>query len=41
MAWAVENGLITGRTETTLAPAGTATRAESATLFQRYLERAE
>jgi hypothetical protein len=40
MAWAVESGLITGRTETTLAPAGTATRAEAATLLQRYLERA-
>jgi hypothetical protein len=40
MAWAVEGGLITGRTETTLAPAGTATRAEAATLLQRYLERA-
>ncbi|MDR1247471.1 MAG: S-layer homology domain-containing protein [Clostridiales Family XIII bacterium] len=38
MAWAVESGIITGRTETTLAPEGTATRAEAATLLQRYLE---
>jgi hypothetical protein len=38
MAWAVANGLITGRTATTLAPQGTATRAEAATLLQRYLE---
>jgi hypothetical protein len=38
MAWAVTNGLITGRTTTTLAPKGTANRAEAATLLQRYLE---
>jgi hypothetical protein len=38
MAWAVANGLITGRTATTLTPKGTATRAEAATLLQRYLE---
>jgi hypothetical protein len=38
MAWAVTGGLITGRTPTTLAPKGTATRAEAATLLQRYLE---
>jgi hypothetical protein len=38
MAWAVANGLMTGRTATTLAPKGTATRAEAATLLQRYLE---
>jgi hypothetical protein len=37
MAWAVAKGLITGRTATTLAPQGTATRAEAATLLQRYL----
>ncbi|MDR1299288.1 MAG: S-layer homology domain-containing protein, partial [Oscillospiraceae bacterium] len=37
MAWAVANGLITGRTETTLAPEIPATRAESAMLLQRYL----
>jgi hypothetical protein len=40
MAWAVETGLITGRTETTLAPLGTANRAEAATLLQRYFEKA-
>ncbi|MDR1247653.1 MAG: S-layer homology domain-containing protein [Clostridiales Family XIII bacterium] len=40
MAWAVESGLITGRTETTLAPPGTANRAEAATLLQRYFEMA-
>jgi hypothetical protein len=38
MAWAVANGLVTGRTATTLAPLGTANRAEAATLLQRYLE---
>jgi hypothetical protein len=38
MAWAVGKGLIAGRTETTLAPEGTATRAEAATLLQRYVE---
>jgi hypothetical protein len=38
MAWAVATGLITGRTATTLAPKGTATRAEAVTLLQRYLE---
>ncbi|MDR1136060.1 MAG: DUF4430 domain-containing protein [Clostridiales Family XIII bacterium] len=41
MTWAVNGGLLTGRTKTTLAPEGTATRAEAATLLQRYLERAE
>jgi hypothetical protein len=40
MAWAVETSLITGRTETTLAPGGTANRAEAATLLQRYFEKA-
>jgi hypothetical protein len=38
MAWAVETGLLTGRTKTTLAPKGTATRAEAATILQRYIE---
>jgi hypothetical protein len=38
MAWAVANGLITGRTTTTLAPKGTANRAEAATMLRRYLE---
>jgi hypothetical protein len=38
MAWAVANGLVTGRTETTLAPQIPANRAEAAMLLQRYLE---
>ena len=36
MAWAVEMGLLTGRTQTTLAPGGTATRAETAVLLERF-----
>ena len=35
MTWAVEKGLITGMTETTLAPAGLTTRAQAATLLMR------
>ncbi|MDR0446030.1 MAG: S-layer homology domain-containing protein, partial [Oscillospiraceae bacterium] len=38
MRWANAAGLITGRTETTLAPKGTASRAEAATLLQRYMQ---
>jgi len=38
MEWANVNGLITGRTLTTLAPNGTATRAESAAILQRFIE---
>ncbi|MDR1329169.1 MAG: S-layer homology domain-containing protein, partial [Oscillospiraceae bacterium] len=38
MAWVVSTGLITGRTETTLAPEISATRAEAAMLLQRCLE---
>ncbi|MDR1329389.1 MAG: S-layer homology domain-containing protein [Oscillospiraceae bacterium] len=38
MAWAVSTGLITGRTETTLAPEIPANRAEAAMLLKRYLE---
>jgi hypothetical protein len=38
--WAVSSGLINGRTATTLAPLGTATRAEAAALLRRYIERA-
>jgi len=37
-AWAVNTGLITGRTDTTLAPGGTATRAEVATILMRFIE---
>ena len=38
MQWANENGLITGRTANTLAPKGTATRAELATILMRFCE---
>jgi hypothetical protein len=38
MAWAVANGLVTGRTLTTLAPDGTATRAEASAMLERFLE---
>ena len=36
--WANTEGLITGRTETTLAPQGSAKRAETAAILMRYLE---
>ncbi|MCQ2405700.1 MAG: S-layer homology domain-containing protein [Oscillospiraceae bacterium] len=38
MQWAISVGLIKGRTETSIAPAGTATRAEVATILMRYSE---
>ncbi|MDR1588755.1 MAG: S-layer homology domain-containing protein [Oscillospiraceae bacterium] len=38
MAWANATGLITGRTETTLAPRGKATRAETAAVLRRFIE---
>ena len=38
MQWANAEGLIIGRTETTLVPRGNATRAEVATILMRYLE---
>jgi len=38
MAWANAAGLIQGRTETTLAPKGTATRVELATILMRLIE---
>jgi hypothetical protein len=38
MAWAYATNLVTGRTETTLAPEIPANRAEAAMLLQRYLE---
>lgn len=38
MEWANGNGLINGRTLTTLVPDGTATRAEAATILQRFVE---
>ena len=37
MSWAVGNGLVSGRTSTELAPAGTATRAEVAAVIQRLV----
>ncbi|MGE4484304.1 MAG: YDG domain-containing protein [Oscillospiraceae bacterium] len=38
MAWANSVGLITGRTDTELAPAGDATRAEIATIIMRFVQ---
>ena len=38
MAWANAVGLITGRTETTLAPQGNSTRAEVAVMLMRWVE---
>lgn len=38
MAWAVEEGLIKGMTDTTLEPQGSATRAQAATLIMRLCE---
>lgn len=38
MQWANANGLIHGRTPTSLAPRGTATRAEAAAILQRFME---
>ena len=38
MRWACGTGLITGRTESTLVPQGTATRAEAAAMFKRYCQ---
>lgn len=37
MGWAVRTGLITGRTDTELAPRETATRAEVATILMRFI----
>ena len=36
MTWAVSNGIIKGVTETTLVPGANATRAQVATIMQRY-----
>lgn len=38
MKWAVSEGLITGRTDGSLSPQGTATRAEVATILMRFSE---
>ncbi len=37
MRWAVENGIVTGVTATTLEPQGTATRAQCAAILMRYI----
>ena len=37
--WATGEGLITGMTETELAPQGTATRAQVATILKRFIEK--
>lgn len=39
MAWAVSEGLVKGKTEELLAPTDTASRAEVATLLQRFVEK--
>ena len=41
MAWAVEQGIITGVTDATLEPQGTATRAQCATILMRFVELGE
>lgn len=41
MAWAITEGIITGRTEDSLAPSEEASRAEVATIMMRYLEMAK
>lgn len=38
LAWANASGIITGRTATTIAPAGNATRGEAATMLMRFLQ---
>lgn len=38
LRWANAQGLVTGRTETTLVPQGATTRAETATILMRYLD---
>ena len=37
VAWAVEQGIISGRTATTIVPGANATRAEVASMIQRYI----
>ena len=36
--WAVEHGIITGMTDTTLVPQGSATRAQCAAMLMRFVE---
>ena len=37
MSWAIDEGIITGMTDTTLVPQGTATRAQCAAIFMRFV----
>ena len=37
MRWAIDEGIITGMTDTTLVPQGTATRAQCAAIFMRFV----
>jgi hypothetical protein len=39
MPWAIAEGLINGVAEKKLAPKGTATRAQAATILMRYIEK--
>ena len=41
MLWAVQNGIVNGKGDGIIDPAGNATRAETATIFYRYLEKTE
>lgn len=41
MQWAVSEGVISGTTATTIAPQGTATRAQAATMLMRFCQRME
>ena len=41
MSWAVEHGIITGVTNTTLVPQGSATRAQCAAMLMRFVENEE
>lgn len=41
LAWANYHGIVTGRTATTIAPAGTATRAEAAAMLTRFMRLVE
>ncbi len=38
MTWAVANGIVTGMTDTTIVPQGTATRAQAAAMLMRFVE---
>ena len=40
MAWCVEQGIITGVTDTSLDPQGSATRAQCAAMLMRFVESA-